>query len=146
MREIKFRAWDGKNMIMNPLNFGQNFPRNEWMQFTGLKDKNSEEIYERDIVRGNPVGWTGIGSGPVIYENGAFLVRIGEGMGDKLLHNGFFGKVEIIGNVYEMELVVEQDGARGINPIQHAREAVGLAGGNKMLRRYIGNVLKQKED
>ena len=66
--------------------------------------------------------------------------------GIKLLHNGFFGKVEIIGNVYEMELVVEQDGARGINPIQHAREAVGLAGGNKMLRRYIGNVLKQKED
>jgi hypothetical protein len=53
----------------------------------------------------------------------------------------------------ELPFVVEIDGSvtweepkpRGINPIQQARESVGLDGGNKKLRRYIGNILKQKE-
>ena len=61
MREIKFRAWDGKEMEYFTLpdlywrgeNTGDyDFPnsRISIMQFTGLKDKNDKEIYEGDIL------------------------------------------------------------------------------------------------
>ena len=56
MREIKFRAWYGSRLgMMTPsfngdINeiFGQK--HGDYMQFTGLKDCNGVEIYERDIT------------------------------------------------------------------------------------------------
>lgn len=70
-RELKFRAWDGKNMILfsdmtigierrynkpyvffNTDTFGGEvrLGKHEVMQFTGLHDKNGKEIYEGDIL------------------------------------------------------------------------------------------------
>jgi len=60
MREIKFRAWDtqakcmlgGGGMQLNATTGELNhLPPVIPMQYTGLKDKNSKEIYEGDILR-----------------------------------------------------------------------------------------------
>lgn len=70
MREIKFRAWDkSRGKFSNTGNLFMDIPRGTlwWqfgydinpvqdednfilMQFTGLRDKNSKEIYEGDVI------------------------------------------------------------------------------------------------
>ena len=69
MREIKFRAWNGHKLItpafeLNndgtqthysidlgvPADLDQDLTKYTWMQHTGLKDKDSRDIYEGDIV------------------------------------------------------------------------------------------------
>jgi uncharacterized phage protein (TIGR01671 family) len=59
MREIKFRAWNGKNMenwdsLSCPsISVPELFCTGDYelMQYTELKDKNGKEIYENDICR-----------------------------------------------------------------------------------------------
>jgi len=59
MREIKFRAWDNmyQKIVTFPSlaelfkNYETEYKRFELMQYTGLKDMDSTEIYEGDIVK-----------------------------------------------------------------------------------------------
>ncbi|EAC2500093.1 hypothetical protein IU00_13430 [Listeria monocytogenes] len=116
MREIEFRAWDKevKEMDYNPsvIEIWQNKPINEqfrleseeklvWMQYTGLKDKNSKKIFEGDIVDisvYDRLDWSSI-KGKVVFLNGAWLV---EDVGHfAITLQSETNEIEVIGNVHE---------------------------------------------
>ena len=110
-REIKFRAWlkeEKKMVIVETIDFTdksmQYLEKNEiidayllrrvifddidLMQYTGLKDENSKEIYEGDILLS-------------VNENGVFLQEIGFG-GDEREYTEFLDGFKIV-NGYALE-------------------------------------------
>lgn len=104
-REIKFRVWDSslENMIPHDLIvklqlFGLAIvatSQTQPMQFTGLTDKNSKEIYEGDVVKhGNEIGFVefDIGKFYVHWVNKTWLT-------DEI--HVLAQHIEIIGNIYE---------------------------------------------
>lgn len=129
MREIKFRIWNGAEMVcdvtvgkfgvfyVNPSNNGLD-PNDSasltpfttkydddtpLMQFTGLKDKNGVEIYEGDIIRFK------VDFPEAVYDNG--MVRWADGgywtsqttddLEDLLSEELRYLEGEVIGNIYE---------------------------------------------
>lgn len=120
MREIKFRAYDSANKVMEyNVNVNQGKPvkqgyqwfdsgntvyHSDLMQYTGLKDRNGKEIYEGDIVE------TELGKGVVVFDSGSFLINILEddeyyGFEDffSLHEEGGCYLVEVIGNIFQGE-------------------------------------------
>ena len=112
MREIKFRAWaegrlntpDYTTVLIGLRGFvqGEKFVL---MQFTGLRDKNGQEIYEGDIVREDSgiiltIEWCDqeVGWRPVLE----FLYRNNE----YGAATDFVG-LEVIGNIYENPELLE---------------------------------------
>lgn len=112
MRKIKFRAWDkiDKQMFDDfHLDCEENLSyiadggcsdigKHPLMQFTGLHDKNRNEIYEGDILRVNcrfnrEDKFTGI----VNFTNGAWHI----GYSDLYCFHVQPYDIEIIGNIYE---------------------------------------------
>src|SRR6185436_2697466 len=105
MREIKFRAWYGGQIVeVGQLDFftdGQITVNDELvgaklMQFTGLKDKNGKEIYEGDVVNTQQL----IGTVKWSEEHGKWEVEyIGDSRKFALYTQN--RDTEVIGNIYE---------------------------------------------
>jgi hypothetical protein len=94
MREIKFRAWDGKTMHHFDLS-DTIAPSLEIdvMQFTGLKDKNGVEIYEGDKVLCNETIEM-----IVIYSAPAFILT---NENNCLIPFSLYRTIKVIGNIHE---------------------------------------------
>lgn len=91
-REIKFRAWNGRAIILSDdwpnLSgfFGTRSSDEVIMQFTGLKDKNGvAEVYEGDIIDGEGNIKGNIYESPQIYQEGVDCLI--EGMGTNAWRN-----------------------------------------------------------
>lgn len=115
MREIKFRAWDGKEMIHDwlravkmpaqaacgcelPAYWNPGFSTQtayEVMQFTGLNDRNGVEIYEGDILR--------------TKFNGRFIHGVMEWDCERARFSEFlpFDRWEVVGNIHENHELLE---------------------------------------
>jgi uncharacterized phage protein (TIGR01671 family) len=123
MREIKFRAWDGEEMLdIKEIAFTKSGAsirtgfKTKYrsgvcknpilMQFTGLKDKSGKEVYEGDKVmatykkNGEEVSSPGIVEW---YDNeGMFVVKLGDPEGENESWGIIkFSALEVFGNMYE---------------------------------------------
>ncbi len=111
-REIKFRAWDKKNLIIRTWNWLLDcvytkqfylFEDNNFIfqQFTGLLDKHGKEIYEGDIIKAS---W----NSEKINDDRIGVIKDIRAV-DWYMSDGFlaghdesnYGNREIIGNIYE---------------------------------------------
>lgn len=120
MREIKFRAWNGKVMtypktvelgisgvnglpsLSYQLDGGGYCTTSHGMQYTGLKDKNLVEIYEEDNVRfKDHRGIERIGI--VSWVRDAYGVDYADELGLFGKNSVYLStfKLEVIGNIYE---------------------------------------------
>lgn len=119
-REIKFRAWNYKEMIYNvsirnsliqnhidKFDYikSSNYPI---MQFTGLHDKNGKEIYEGDVYKTEK----GNSCYQIMFVNGCVVGGKTEKeymplswdvseSNNTIVEDDFYKEIEVVGNIYE---------------------------------------------
>ena len=103
MREIKFRAWNKEDKLMGEpftLHTALSHQRldidegvYQYMQLTGLKDKNGKEIYESDCF-----AW-GVHRCEIVWDKDGFGARNQAGL--VLGLHAISSQGEVIGNVWE---------------------------------------------
>lgn len=123
MREIKFRVWDPntnvmhKNIGMDKISLydfqGDNITEQDGldvMQYTELKDKNDQEIYDGDIVKGkrfNDYSREMVRFiGKVTYVPAGFVIN-GIGQYSGWIHVELNRAYEVIGNICENPELLE---------------------------------------
>lgn len=116
MRIIKFRSWNPRGKTMDfPDNIANDIDgdRCQIMQFTGLRDKNSVDIYEGDVLRYD------YSTHAITFRDGCFWwgeapINILKRLDDL----GNFEKHEVIGNIYEHGIVYFTQGGHGGGIVQ----------------------------
>ena len=111
MRDLKFRAWDGESMIypdhrllggIRSWDILQRFDNP--MQYTGLKDKQGNEVYEGDILTGFIGNFLGkpidIPRCYVVWDNASFCLLDREGCFRSTAEYHKLREMEVIGNIY----------------------------------------------
>lgn len=104
MREIKFRAWDGKEMVYseNPPAFSfwkyidyDSGCLKTLMQYAGLKDKHGKEVYEGDKIRLQRCIGDSECEATVEFDGAMFR--------DSYWHEPIYihRSLEVVGNIYE---------------------------------------------
>ena len=111
MKELRFRAWDGKKMIEDVIPVSETaivelFEYEHQVtdveaieQYTGLKDKNGKEIFEGDLV-----AYEKDNIASVRFEHGGFYPFV-EPYNDFGCPSG--KEVEVIGNIHESNMKEE---------------------------------------
>lgn len=132
-REIKFRAWNGRDMsdpfLIDEVceecgtycfgggALGPKFNFNECtlMQFTGLRDKDGKEVYEGDVVNATWVfqgGIREIRNAPVTYLDDSCAFVFGTPNTGFVawieVHLSHRKEIEVIGNLYENPELLEK--------------------------------------
>ncbi len=114
MREIKYRAWNGKGIFVELFDSIYELQKADktkeeidsmvFEQFTGLRDKNGREIYEGDVVQFRMSYKTETWIGEVKYEECVAAFMISAMNGEPWCSREFgIGTIEpkIIGNIHE---------------------------------------------
>lgn len=134
MREIKFRAWlkEERKMVnveimdltdksiqyleKSEINNAyilrrESFVDVELMQYTGLEDENSKEIYEGDIVLVKPGGILTRYKTVIELKEGALIASLINGEDHFYIFNPGFDSndFEVIGNIYENKKILEEN-------------------------------------
>lgn len=119
MKELRFRAWDGKRMIEDVIPASETsiielYDRYEWgetevkavEQYTGLKDKNGKDIFIGDIVSEH----NGDIVGEIIQKpSGEYCIAwIGIYAGSSILYDEL-SMCEVVGNIHENADLLGED-------------------------------------
>ena len=118
MKELRFRAWDGKKIIEDVVPASETsiieIFEYEWQetevkaveQYTGLKDKNAKEIFIGDIVSEH----NGDIIGEIIQKpSGEYCIAwIGIYAGSSILYDEL-SMCEVVGNIYENANLLGED-------------------------------------